>query len=965
MEKWQAKAEELFGEALDLPREQRGAFLDAACPGAPDVRRAVESLLAENDRLSGFLSESPYKQMKDRASTGTAAHLLEPRTRLGRYLILEPLGSGGMGVVYRARDEKLERVVAIKMLAPGVLSGEEARRHFRREALALAKLNHPRIAAVYDVGEQDGADYIVMELVEGESLAVKLQAGALGIQEATAIALQVAEALEEAHAHGVIHRDLKPANVMITPKGNAKVLDFGVAKMLALDTDATASLTETGGLLGTPLYMSPEQALGRKVDARTDLWSLGVLYYESLAGRPPFQGSGSLAILHAITGQRPTSLREIQPHVPVLAEHIVTRALEKDCELRYQHAADLRTDLQRLIRDSSRSPWDASSPGQEQRDTGEPQPVVAALASKSKPRKLYYAAAAVLVLAIAAGRFLFHRASPVQLPDSKEWEQLTFFTDSAVYPALSSDGRMLAFIRGDDSFMGTGQIYVKLLPGGEPVPLTHDSKFKLAPSFSPDNSRIAYGVAGPWETWEVPVLGGEPHLLLPNSSSLTWIDGGKRLLFSEIKEGLHMAVVTTDEGRGDSRDVYVPPGQRSMAHHSYLSPDGQSVLIAQMGSQGEFLPCRVVPFQGTGDVRVVGPPNRECHSGAWSPDGKWIYLSVNTDAFHIWRQRFPQGQPEQLTFGPTSQEGIAMAPDGKSLITAVGSEDSMVWMHDKDGDHQISSEGFASSPQFSSDGRKLYFLLANGQTRDHELWSDDLVSGKMEQVLKGYPMENDPLMQNYSISRDGKEVAFVMKDKSGRSSLWIAPTSRRSSPVHLSSAAVEDSPFFLPNGDLIFRAIEGGSNFIYRMKADGTARRKITPEYILDINSVSPDGRWVVAASSRSSDEDNPASVRAFAVDGSAAEPVCFRWCYFRWDTTGKSAYLFFPGLSQDTYSIPVIHDLGLPKIPPAGFAGIEDIPNAKTNAAIPWFVESALSRSVYAYSRVNTRRNLYRIPLP
>jgi Tol biopolymer transport system component len=306
-----------------------------------------------------------------------------------------------------------------------------------------------------------------------------------------------------------------------------------------------------------------------------------------------------------------------------------------------------------------------------------------------------------------------------------------------------------------------------------------------------------------------------------------------------------------------------------------------------------------------------------------------------------------------------------MAPDGKSLITAVGSEDSMVWMHDKDGDHQISSEGFASSPQFSSDGRKLYFLLANGQTRDHELWSDDLVSGKMEQVLKGYPMENDPLMQNYSISRDGKEVAFVMKDKSGRSSLWIAPTSRRSSPVHLSSAAVEDSPFFLPNGDLIFRAIEGGSNFIYRMKADGTARRKITPEYILDINSVSPDGRWVVAASSRSSDEDNPASVRAFAVDGSAAEPVCFRWCYFRWDTTGKSAYLFFPGLSQDTYSIPVIHDLGLPKIPPAGFAGIEDIPNAKTNAAIPWFVESALSRSVYAYSRVNTRRNLYRIPLP
>jgi eukaryotic-like serine/threonine-protein kinase len=284
MEKRQAKAEELFGEALDLPRDQRGAFLDAVCRGTSEVQRAVEGLLAENDRLSGFLSESPYKNVEETAATGTTAHLPEARTRLGRYLILEPLGSGGMGVVYRARDERLERVVAIKMLAPGVLSGQEARRHFRREALALAKLNHPRIAAVYDVGLQDGADYIVMELVEGESLAVKLRAGALGIKEATAIALQVAEALEEAHEHGVIHRDLKPANVMITPKGNAKVLDFGLAKMLALGTDATISLAETGGLLGPPLYMSPEQALGRKVDGRTDLWSLGVLYLR-IAGR--------------------------------------------------------------------------------------------------------------------------------------------------------------------------------------------------------------------------------------------------------------------------------------------------------------------------------------------------------------------------------------------------------------------------------------------------------------------------------------------------------------------------------------------------------------------------------------------------------------------------------------------------------------------------------------------------------
>ena len=183
----------------------------------------------------------------------------------------------------------------------------------------------------------------------------------------------------------------------------------------------------------------------------------------------------------------------------------------------------------------------------------------------------------------------------------KDWQQLTFFTDSAVYPSLSPDGRMLTFLRGDNPFLTVGQVYVKFLPDGQPVELTHDGTVKMRPVFTPDSSLIAYSTTEPWNTWEVPVLGGEPRLLLPNSSSLSWIDGGKRLLFSEIKEGLHMAVVTADEGRGNSRDVYVPTGARSMAHHSYLSPDGKWVLIVQMDSRGELIPCRVVPFQGSSE----------------------------------------------------------------------------------------------------------------------------------------------------------------------------------------------------------------------------------------------------------------------------------------------------------------------------------------------------------------------------
>jgi len=457
----------------------------------------------------------------------------------------------------------------------------------------------------------------------------------------------------------------------------------------------------------------------------------------------------------------------LNPDLPASLEEVINRALEKDRNLRFQHASDVHAELQRLRRDTSSGRSPALSSGQAEFTGLNSPPVVSSGIPKLPRRYGYYVAAAFLVLGAVAGAFLRYRSSRSSPPLTKDWEQLTFFTDSAVYPALSPDGHMLAFIRGNNSFFGPGQIYVKILPDGQPVQLTHDATLKLGPTFSPDSSLLAYGTVEPWNIWEVPVLGGEPHVLLPNASSLTWIQGGRRLLFSEIKEGLHMVAVTTDEGRGNSRDVYVPPGDRGMPHHSYLSPDGRWVLVVEMDSRGDILPCRVVPFQGIGEVRVVGPPGGACISGAWSPDGKWLYLTAATDDFHVWRQRFPGGEPQQLTSGPTSQEGIAMSPDGKSLITAVGSQDTTVWLHDKNGDHQISSEGNAAAPSFSSDRNSLYFMMANGQTQGFELWVKDLASGKVERLLPGYNM------QGYSVSRDGKEVAFTRVDQGGHPSLWL------------------------------------------------------------------------------------------------------------------------------------------------------------------------------------------------
>ena len=396
-ERW-LKIETLYHSALEREESARPEFLRLACAGDESLRREVESLLAEEERGSFLgkpaLEVAALALAQDQAGLANTA---APDAMVGRivshYRILDKLGSGGMGVVYRARDQRLERDVAVKVLPPGSLADEQARKRFRKEALALAKLNHPNIAAVYDVGDQNGLDYLVMEYVDGDSLAEKLRAGPLAAQQAVSFAGQLASALEEAHERGVVHRDLKPGNIVITRKGHAKVLDFGLAKLLARGDgeEATRSFAETGGPVGTPLYMSPEQAEGKAIDWRTDLWSLGVVLYESLAGMAPFQGESGWAVLRAIAEENPKPLREIRPDAPVEVDRIVSRALKKDLSRRYQSAAEMARDLSEVLAQLSG-------------------PTPAARREVRIPRPYAAAAALLLVLLVAFGGWFYHRS---------------------------------------------------------------------------------------------------------------------------------------------------------------------------------------------------------------------------------------------------------------------------------------------------------------------------------------------------------------------------------------------------------------------------------------------------------------------------------------------------------------------------------------------------------------------------
>lgn len=756
---------------------------------------------------------------------------------LAHYRIIEQAGSGGMGVVYRARDETLRRDVALKILAPGTEEASgKGREALLREARASSALNHPNICTIYEVGEFNQQAYIAMEFVRGEALSGRIPPGGLPTETVLAYGIQTAAALEHAHSQGILHRDLKSANVRVTPEGQIKVLDFGLAVSIKEPSLSGTTLTineasSAGTLAGTLFYMAPEILGGKMADVRSDIWSLGVLLYELSEGALPYQGRTRFELTTAILREPPAPLSSRTS--PGLRA-IILRCLAKQPEQRYQHAGEVRAALEAL------------------------QSQVGAAAGQVVPqarsrRSVLYVGGGLVVLLLGGILAYRHRAAAPSLPTAAGGHLRLLLSSEASLdgPALSPDGKTFAYVEQSG---GRSQLYLSRISGGDRVRLTNDDSKKSSVQFSPDGERIVFARrkqnAETWEICVIPALGGEATPILESATYPAWSADGSRVAFIVRKPGKPEVLSTSAPDGTELRALLEADAVFPFFGQPAWSPDGGAIAVTRSRGGSNRAIWLVPAAGGAGRPLTTDQPGVSSDSPVFSPDGRGvIYGSGRGGASNLWWQPLDGGTPARLTSGPGPDSSPSVSRTGAIGFRNTRSR-GVLFLFDltaRQVSTLLSEPSTLWGPAFSPDGREIAYSRDEPDGSWH-IWVLPSTGGSPKQFTRGKVPEVYP-----RYAPDGGALLFNTwgSDPLG---LWRAPRNGAPPvPVKLPNAASDAFGDLSPDGRwLAFVRAEGGVPHVYIAAADGSS----TPRQLTDSPSTmprwSPDGKWIAFCLDRS-----------------------------------------------------------------------------------------------------------------